>query len=526
MTAGGEHPGVTATLKAFKWLRLATNHVQFGLEQKSEAGHAMVDVAAPHIQACRLPRRMGWAGACAAGALLTLFASLGVLDLRVLHQHSAAAQLATRTFQAVEALWRMEADVVSVESGARGYLLTLDAQYLDSDGVSADSVRRDLDALTLLLRNDPALDAQAIALAQAVRTKLQRLDEELRTAREAGQGAGVAALRADAAGPPADQGAPDLRARLDAMRAGARALANERPLRDATASGYGVWLEAAAVVLALLCAAMAAVLVTHELRQSQDVARHLDGLREIAERHAAELEISHHALRVAKEAAERADRAKGRALVETVHDLRQPLLVVALASELLARRAGNAGAQDASRAEAAIAKLDHSLLQLIQVARQSSDTATPLLRSVDLGKLLWNVCDEVWPLAAAKGLQLRLVMTTAHTLTDAEMLSTILRNLIGNAIKYTEHGGIVVGVRRRARGLAIQVYDSGVGIPGTKLAAVFDDFHQLTPDASDGVGLGLSIVRRTAAVLGYQVWVASTPGTGSCFTVELSATAG
>ena len=107
--------------------------------------------------------------------------------------------------------------------------------------------------------------------------------------------------------------------------------------------------------------------------------------------------------------------------------------------------------------------------------------------------------------------------------TDAVQLGRIVGNLISNAVRYTETGGVVVGCRRRAGKVWLEVCDSGVGIPSDKLDAIFDEFRQLGERSQDrqGSGLGLAIVKRTATLLGLDVRVSSTPGRGSLFAIEL-----
>jgi signal transduction histidine kinase len=96
------------------------------------------------------------------------------------------------------------------------------------------------------------------------------------------------------------------------------------------------------------------------------------------------------------------------------------------------------------------------------------------------------------------------------------MLRTILGNLIGNAIKYSRDGRVIIGCRRRGNSIAIEVADSGPGIPEAERDAVFEAFRQLNPD-SEGLGLGLSIVKRTADLLGHGLYLKSEVGRGSRF---------
>jgi signal transduction histidine kinase len=100
------------------------------------------------------------------------------------------------------------------------------------------------------------------------------------------------------------------------------------------------------------------------------------------------------------------------------------------------------------------------------------------------------------------------------------MLVTILRNLVGNAVKYSSRGdSVLVACRRRGRQVAVEVRDRGAGIPADRLASIFDPFDRGTRDGGGGMGLGLHIVRQTAEMLGHRLEVRSAPGVGSTFTV-------
>jgi CheY-like chemotaxis protein len=107
---------------------------------------------------------------------------------------------------------------------------------------------------------------------------------------------------------------------------------------------------------------------------------------------------------------------------------------------------------------------------------------------------------------------------------DPVLLARMLGNLVANAVRYTQRGGIVIGCRRRGDQVAVQVIDSGPGIDAAQQALVFEEFVRLpqgTNVVSEGLGLGLSIVQRSAAVLGHGLQLRSTPGRGSCFELLL-----
>ncbi|MDZ4134191.1 MAG: ATP-binding protein, partial [Paracoccaceae bacterium] len=131
--------------------------------------------------------------------------------------------------------------------------------------------------------------------------------------------------------------------------------------------------------------------------------------------------------------------------------------------------------------------------------------------------------EEFAPMAAAKGLGFRVVPARLMVLSDAAYLRRILQNLIGNALRYTETGRVLVGVRRRGPVVQLEVRDTGPGIPEDEQDNVFKEFHRLNAraSASDGMGLGLAIVERAAALLGHPLGLRSDPGCGTCFLVQL-----
>ena len=142
--------------------------------------------------------------------------------------------------------------------------------------------------------------------------------------------------------------------------------------------------------------------------------------------------------------------------------------------------------------------------------------------SVD--ELLARLRDEFSIHAKAKRLELRVVPCGALVHGDPRLLEQMIRNLLSNAMKYTEHGKILLGCRRRRTLLRIEIWDTGIGIPEAELQAIFEEYHQLDNAArerSRGLGLGLSIVRRLGNLLGAEVRVRSQLGKGSVFTVEV-----
>jgi hypothetical protein len=142
---------------------------------------------------------------------------------------------------------------------------------------------------------------------------------------------------------------------------------------------------------------------------------------------------------------------------------------------------------------------------------------------VRLDAILRQLADEFAPVAAAKGLWLTVRPCAVLVQSDPAYLRRILQNLIGNAIRYTVAGRVLVGARRVRGGVRIEVHDTGPGIPEAEQDNIFKEFHRLNAraSASEGMGLGLAIVERACALLGHPLGLRSDPGRGSCFMVQV-----
>jgi CheY-like chemotaxis protein/anti-sigma regulatory factor (Ser/Thr protein kinase) len=142
---------------------------------------------------------------------------------------------------------------------------------------------------------------------------------------------------------------------------------------------------------------------------------------------------------------------------------------------------------------------------------------------VALGPFLEDLGRELAPVAAAAGLRLRVAPTSLAVETDPALLRSIVQNLVGNALRYTERGGVLVGARRRGSRVRIEVWDTGPGLDADERRRVFEAWQRGTSAGRDarGTGLGLAIVERLSALLGHTLDVASTPGRGSVFSIEV-----
>ncbi len=219
--------------------------------------------------------------------------------------------------------------------------------------------------------------------------------------------------------------------------------------------------------------------------------------------------------------AEAARTAMARLLAVAGHDLKQPLQVALMAIECAV--SDGVAPRAAARLGLASDALQRLGRELDDLARSSqAGDVPPRLATVALGPLLAAVETEWQAYAARCGVRLRVRATRLSARTDAAMLATILRNLVGNAIKYARPGGrVVVGCRRRGTRIELGVLDDGPGIAPDKLATLFEAFDRGGRRDGAGLGLGLHIVRQTAQALGHPVGVRSRPGRGSAFSVTM-----
>lgn len=222
---------------------------------------------------------------------------------------------------------------------------------------------------------------------------------------------------------------------------------------------------------------------------------------------------------------EAANAAKSRFLASASHDLRQPVVTIGLLVDLLRDLSSDARQRAmVDRVDSAVASMETLLGGLLDLSRFEAGTISPRREPVNLQALFDAIESHAGETARRKGLTLRLRNTPLGARSDPLLLEQIVRNLVSNALRYTERGGVLVVARRRRRHVVVQVWDTGIGIPKDQQAAVFEEFVQLHNPAREGtrgLGLGLAIVQRAVGLLGHRLWLRSEPGRGSCFSLEL-----
>lgn len=233
-------------------------------------------------------------------------------------------------------------------------------------------------------------------------------------------------------------------------------------------------------------------------------------------------------LRAALQQAESANRAKTRFLAAASHDLRQPIHTVSLFAAALGLRPLDPTTREISRhIDAAVQSLTGQLDSLLDISKLDAGVIPVQPGMVSVVPFLQLIHEEFAPVAAAKGLTLSIgAAADAAVMSDEVLLGRILRNLVDNAIKYTDRGWVSLSARVQDTEVALVVEDSGRGIPLEEHSRVFEEFYQLdNPERSrsKGLGLGLSIVSRLVDLLGARLQMASVPGAGTSFCVSLPA---
>ena len=228
-----------------------------------------------------------------------------------------------------------------------------------------------------------------------------------------------------------------------------------------------------------------------------------------------------------KDAAEHATIAKSHFLAAASHDLRQPLHALGLFVSGLARsEAARHEPRLVAHIQSAVDTLQNLLDAILDISRLDGGNIVPEIADFPLGRVLQRLTRDLALLAEQKGLQLKVRSAQVWVHSDEKLVERILLNLVGNALRYTQAGGVLLSCRHRRNSVLVEVWDTGQGIPAQAQEEIFEDYVQLANperDRDKGLGLGLAICRRLADLLGIQIGVRSRPGRGSVFWIELPA---
>lgn len=221
---------------------------------------------------------------------------------------------------------------------------------------------------------------------------------------------------------------------------------------------------------------------------------------------------------IARQAAERANRAKSRFLATASHDLRQPIQTIRLLNAAMLRVVPQPELKQLLQQQGqAIESMTRLLNALLDISRLESGAIEPASTDVSLAEVCAELRNEFESVAQARGIDFEVDTPAAMIATDRILFIQLLQNLIGNALKYTDHGSVSLRCRDEAGDVVITVEDSGVGIPADKLDRIFDEYYQIDTHGAKrvGVGLGLAIVKEVARLLGFSVRISSLVGSGT-----------
>jgi signal transduction histidine kinase/CheY-like chemotaxis protein len=239
------------------------------------------------------------------------------------------------------------------------------------------------------------------------------------------------------------------------------------------------------------------------------------------------IERSNDYLYRAKQQAEAASSLKSSVLISVTHDLLQPLNAARLTLSTFAEmEVSDRGAALLEQVDRSLLTLEDLLKTLLDISKLDAGVLKPEARPIPIASLFDPLRCELAPLAAKRGLSLKIRPSSLAVISDPLMLRRILQNLLTNALRYTQRGGVLMGCRQKGGEVRIQVHDTGPGIPEAQRQAIFQEFQRGEAGTGDGAGfgLGLSIVRRFATVLGHDVQLSSRVGYGSSFSITLPRT--
>ncbi|WP_245572748.1 CheR family methyltransferase [Lichenihabitans psoromatis] len=238
--------------------------------------------------------------------------------------------------------------------------------------------------------------------------------------------------------------------------------------------------------------------------------------------------IAAKSLQFSQQQAETANLVKSRFLAAASHDLRQPLQALKLIRGVLAKRIAERRTEEAlvlvARLDDTASSMSMMLNTLLDINQLEAGTVRTEVTAFPINDLLDRLRDEFNWHAGEQHLGFRVVPCSLLVESDPQLLEQMMRNLLANALRYTDHGKVLMGCRRHADRLSVEIWDTGIGISDEDLEVIFEEYHQVDNDARErdrGLGLGLSIVKRLASLLGHPIRVRSTPGKGSAFIVDV-----
>jgi signal transduction histidine kinase/CheY-like chemotaxis protein len=223
------------------------------------------------------------------------------------------------------------------------------------------------------------------------------------------------------------------------------------------------------------------------------------------------------------EAANLSSLAKSRLVAAANHDLRQPLHALNLFVGQLSTSTNSQQRMEIIRKiEDATRNVNDLFESLMDISKLDADVVDPKIEAIAIDDIFNRMENTFRETAQRKGLDIRFVQTRLGVRSEFILLERILLNLIGNALRYTKNGKVLVGCRRKSDKVHIQIFDTGIGIESEHQQNIFNEFFRIKNDGvmeSQGLGLGLAIVQHLCALLNHSILVRSQVNRGSCFTI-------
>lgn len=262
--------------------------------------------------------------------------------------------------------------------------------------------------------------------------------------------------------------------------------------------------------------------ITEFIQAQQQLTELNEALEERVEERTQALQTVNSQLLAANRAVEEATAAKTRFFAAAGHDLLQPFNAAILFSALLKEKAPEGALKAlADNVQSSLQSAESLLSALLEITKIEAGAVKAELSDFPLSEVLEPLVREFSAIASDKGLALRAVPTALWVRSDKRLLRRIAQNLLANAVRYTERGTVLLGVRRQGPGLTLWVRDTGPGIAEKDQLRIFTEFQQLSPGQGQGLGLGLAITERLCRLLGHRLALESAPGQGAAFGVSL-----
>jgi PAS domain S-box-containing protein len=241
--------------------------------------------------------------------------------------------------------------------------------------------------------------------------------------------------------------------------------------------------------------------------------------------------LAEESLKLSKDIADDANRAKTTFLAAASHDVRQPLQAMGLFLSVLDEKIADSPVGNDETIRSLVERMNDSVSvltgmfdTLLDISKLEAQTLKPEITEFRVGRFMQRLFGQFEPQATDKGLSLKLEPIENLVRCDEALLGQILSNFLSNAIRYTETGDVTFRALQNGSGIKIEVQDNGIGISKENLSQIFDEFYQVgnqRRDRTKGLGLGLSIAKRTAHLLGLELTVESKMGQGSTFAVNI-----